>query len=218
MSTMRTTLSSTTLTRRLLLGTALAGALTLSGCGGTDTASPSAYGGASTQAPAAADGAEANDTDIAFLQGMTPHHEQAVEMAEIVLAADPPAEVAAIATQIRDAQDPEIEQMEKMLDNLGVESDGGAHGGAHGGAGMDMSAGHGGMMSEADMDALGGATGTGAARLFLEGMIVHHEGAIEASDVELTDGGYEPALTLAQQIKDAQTAEIAQMRELLTTL
>lgn len=46
-----------------------------------------------------------------LLTGMTPHHEQAVAMSGIVLAANPPAEVAALAGQIKNAQDPELEQM-----------------------------------------------------------------------------------------------------------
>ncbi len=145
---------------------------------------------------------------------MKPHHEQAVEMSEIVLAADPPAEVAEIAEQIRDAQDPEIEQMETMLADLGEEVDGAAHSGGHS-AGM---AGHGGMLSDADMAALMDATGADAARLYLEGMVKHHEGAIEASDVEIADGQYEPAIELAEQIRTAQATEIAEMKALLASL
>ena len=47
--------------------------------------------------------------------------------------------------------------------------------GGHGGHSMMMS----GMMSEADMMALEDSQGTKAARLFLEGMTIHHKGAIE---------------------------------------
>ncbi len=74
------------------------------------------------------------------------------------------------------------------------------------------------MMSEGDMTALRKATGTEAARLYLEGMVRHHQGAIEASDAELKDGQYEPALKLAQDIKKAQAAEIITMQSLLKTL
>ena len=74
------------------------------------------------------------------------------------------------------------------------------------------------MMSDQMMAELDGATGTEAARLYLEGMVRHHEGAIEASEAELKDGKYEPARTLAQEIKQAQAAEITTMQALLAKL
>lgn len=198
--------------RYLTVSALLSSALVLTACGngGNDTAGGTGNGGSSASAATA----QGNDADIAFLAGMTPHHEQAVEMSEMVLAADPPAEVAAIAEQIKGAQAPEIEQMKSMLAALGEEPADGAHGGGHGG-GM---AGHGGMMSEADMAALMDATGTDAARLYLEGMIAHHQGAIEASETEIAEGQYEPAIELAEQIKAAQTAEISEMQDLLQSL
>lgn len=198
--------------RHLTASALLASALVLTACGngGNDTARSTGNGGGSTSA----EKAKGNDADIAFLTGMTPHHEQAVEMSEMVLAADPPAEVAAIAQQIKDAQSPEIEQMKKMLTDLGEKPAEGAHSGGHS-AGM---AGHGGMMSDADMAALMDATGTNAARLYLEGMIKHHQGAIDASDAEIADGQYEPAIELAKKIKTAQAAEITEMQALLKAL
>lgn len=202
---------SSTTTRRLALP---ALALVLTACGGgADTAStgasPSEHsGGHSAGSDTSSSGA--NDADIAFLTGMIPHHDQAVEMSEIVLAANPPAEVASVARQVKDAQDPEIEQMSSMLEALGEDSSA-DHGAAH-------SESHGGMMSEQDMAALEAATGTEAARLYLEGMIEHHEGAIEASDAQLAEGEYEPALELAEEIKAAQQAEITEMEQILQDL
>ncbi len=209
-------MNSTTSRRLALPALALAGALTLAACGdgGADTASggssASQHGGGHSSTDSSGDKAEANDADISFLTGMTPHHEQAVEMSDIVLATNPPADVAAIARQIKDAQAPEITQMNAMLKTLGKDSTS-QHGAGHSG-------GHGGMMSEADLAALKAATGTEASRLWLEGMIKHHQGAIEASDAELADGKYEPARKLAQEIKTAQAAEITEMQALLKTL
>ncbi len=201
--------------RHLTASALLASALVLTACGSSDdTATTSSGTSAGPGAGAAAETAEANEADIAFLTGMTPHHEQAVEMSEMVLAADPPADVASIAQQIKDAQDPEIEQMKTMLADLGQDTGGAAHSGGHS-AGM---AGHGGMMDDGDMAALMEATGADAARLYLEGMIRHHQGAIEASDTEIADGQYEPALELAKEIKQAQAAEITEMQALLTSL
>ncbi|MDP3713743.1 MAG: DUF305 domain-containing protein [Mycobacteriales bacterium] len=198
--------------RHLTASAILASALVLTACGngGNDTAGSTGNNGGGTSAETA----KGNDADVAFLVGMTPHHEQAVEMSEMVLAADPPAEVAAIANQIKDAQSPEIEQMKTMLEDLGEEPAEGGHSGGHS-AGM---AGHGGMMSEDEMAALMDATGTDAARLYLEGMVKHHQGAIEASDTEIADGQYEPAIELAKRIKTAQQAEIAEMQALLKDL
>ena len=197
--------------KRLLTATALvASALVITACGNAGNDSASSTGNSSTSTETA----KGNDVDIAFLTGMTPHHEQAVEMSEMVLATNPPAAVAAIANRIKDAQAPEIERMEAMLAALGETPAEGAHSGGHS-AGM---AGHGGMMSDAEMAALMDATGTDAARLYLEGMFKHHQGAIEASDTEIADGQYPPAIELARAIKAAQTAEIAEMRALLDNL
>jgi uncharacterized protein (DUF305 family) len=197
--------------RHLTASAFLASALVLTACGssGNDTGS-TGNGGSGTSAETA----KGNDADVAFLTGMTPHHEQAVEMSELVLAGDPPAEVAAIAKQIKAAQAPEIEQMNTMLEELGETPAEGAHSGGHS-AGM---AGHAGMMSDDEMAALMDATGTDAARLYLEGMVEHHQGAIEASTTEIADGQYEPAIELARTIRAAQAAEITEMQVLLDSL
>ena len=201
---------------------ALAGALVLTACGGGSDTAPSGsgsssggmdHGGASASSTPSA-GADAstrgNDADIAFLTGMKPHHEQAVEMSDMVLAADPPAPVAELAQQVKAAQAPEISQMDQMLADLGHEA------GEHHMSDGTMQ--HGGMMSDADMQELMGATGTDAARRYLEGMIEHHEGAIEAAQTEMADGAYPPAVDLAQQIAEDQAAEIAKMESLLASL
>ena len=199
--------------RHLTASAVLASALALTACGGGGTDTAAGNAGSSTSSPSA-ETAKGNDADLAFLTGMKPHHQQAVEMSEMVLAADPPAEVAAIAKQIRGAQGPEIKQMTTMMGALGQAVDGQAHSGGQS-AGM---AGHEGMMSEQMMADLDGATGTEAARLYLEGMVRHHQGAIEASEVELVDGAYPPALKLADEIKQAQAAEITRMQALLASL
>ncbi len=75
--------------------------------------------------------------------------------------------------------------------------------------------GHGdGMMSDDDMRALEDADGTEASRLFLEQMIVHHEGAIEMAQAEVSAGSDPRAVELARAIIDSQTAEIQTMRDL----
>lgn len=191
-------------TRSAALAGLLAGALVLTGCGGGDEPAAGSDRGSASQADAA-------EADVTFAAGMVPHHAQAVEMADLVLGKAPSAPVAELARKIKAAQQPEIEQLEALLEDLGKES------GGHGGHGDTEHAGamHAGMMSEEQMRELEAATGAEAERLFLTLMIEHHEGAIEAAEAELADGAHEPALTLAKKIRDDQRAEIATMRALL---
>ncbi len=202
--------------RYLTASAALAATLVLAACGNdNDTAADSGSGmhggghNATTAAPSASSAAS-NQEDIAFLTSMKPHHQQAVEMSDMVLATAPPAPVAELARQVKAAQDPEIKQIEQMLTALGQPIDSAASGGHMGD--------HGGMMSDAEMTALKNAKGTEAARLYLTGMIKHHKGAIEAAETELKDGKYEPARQLAMTIAKDQTAEITKMEQLLQTL
>jgi uncharacterized protein (DUF305 family) len=216
-----------TRTRRLALAGLLAGTLVLAACGeGED---PTAANG-SNDTGSSAEAAEANDQDRTFLQGMVPHHAQAVVMADVILDEDPSEPVQALAQRIKAAQQPEIEQMKGMLEDIGA---GPAHGGAGGMAGgddgmMDGDGGHGGMpdggdghsgmMSPEQMRQLRDATGAEAERLFLRFMIEHHQGAIEAADKQIADGIYRPAVALAETIRADQQAEIAEMEQLLTQL
>ena len=75
-----------------------------------------------------------------------------------------------------------------------------------------------GMMSVEDMTALQEATGAEASRLFLEQMIVHHEGAVDMARMASNGGKNPDVVELAQQVVDDQTAEIATMEDLLTQL
>ncbi len=146
----------------------------------------------------------ANMADVMFVQMMIPHHEGAIEMSDLLLAkSGVDAEVVELAEQIKTAQGPEIEQMEAWLDDWGMPQMGG----------MD----HGGMdgMTEDDLEALGDATGPEAASLFLEQMIVHHEGAIEMAEEVLDDGAHPGVRELAENIIASQAAEIEQMRSML---
>jgi uncharacterized protein (DUF305 family) len=76
----------------------------------------------------------------------------------------------------------------------------------------------GGMMSQADMDALDKATGVDAARLFLTGMIKHHQGAITMAQHAINNGQNPAVIALAKKIVADQQAEITTMNQLLTQL
>lgn len=160
--------------------------------------------------------AEFNATDVAFAQGMIPHHGQAVQMADMALEISTDPTIRALAEKIKAAQDPEIVIMEGWLEawdqpvpdrNQPMDHSSDDMGG------MMMS----GMMSEADMARLGNATGADFDRMFLEMMVLHHEGAIEMAEQQLADGEYPPAKDLAQAVIAAQQAEIDEMNALLST-
>ncbi|MEX5261001.1 DUF305 domain-containing protein [Kocuria sp. CPCC 205263] len=209
---------------------ALASALALAGCGtsgaqegaGTDseTAASAASAPAVTSTGAASGepiAAEHDDADVMFAQMMLPHHEQAVEMSEMLLAKDDvPAEVAEFAQGVVDAQGPEIERMNDMLTAWEAEplADAEDMDGMDHGSGAGMS----GMMSEEDMSALEDARGTGAAQLYLEQMTVHHEGAVEMAQEQIEQGQNPQAVELARQVVEDQEAEIAEMERMLQEL
>ncbi len=67
------------------------------------------------------------------------------------------------------------------------------------------------------MDALKGADGAEATKMFLEGMIEHHKGAVAMAETELAQGTKPDAKNLAQTVIDAQNAEIQEMEELLAS-
>ncbi|HRO30122.1 DUF305 domain-containing protein [Citricoccus sp.] len=215
-----------------LTGLALTAALALTACGGTDTSGGT--GTTSTPTTSAAEAsptptrtasgstgevsAEHNDADVMFAQMMIPHHQQAVEMSEMLLGkTDIPAEVTEFAQQVIDAQGPEIDRMHTMLDTWGASaaSEAEVEGMDHGaGTGSGMT----GMMSDEDMRRLDQAQGTEAARLYLEQMTTHHEGAVEMAREQVETGQNPQAQALAQEVIDAQQAEIAQMRTMLDSL
>lgn len=199
--------------------TAITAALLLSACGSGDA--PSGTGTpAAAPAPAApptsapAPDAVHNQADIAFVNGMIPHHSQAVAMAEQAPARAENAQVTALAARIEQAQGPEIAQMRGLLAAWGApETPGGEMPGMDHGQMSGMS----GMMTDGQMQQLGQARGAAFDRMFLQMMIEHHEGAVEMARTELNTGQNPQAKQLAQTIIDAQQSEIAEMKQLLTS-
>ena len=150
---------------------------------------------------------DVNDADVAFVQGMVPHHEQAIQMSELVIANGDDPTVIALAEQINAAQGPEIDQMNTWLDDWDIDP--------AGSDGMDGMDGANGMMSDDVMDMMSEAMGADLDRMFLETMIRHHQGAIRMAEVELEEGSNADVLALAQAIIDGQQAEIDQMNGML---
>jgi len=188
------------------LAIALIATLALLGaaCGNGDDGNPALEGGT----PSAAH----NDADVAFAQGMIPHHEQAVVMSDMAFKQAGSPKVKDLATRIKDAQGPEIAQMKGWLQdwNQPVTPPMGGMPGMQM-PGMKMS----GMLSDADMGQLGKLSGAAFDKAFLQGMIAHHEGAVTMAEEEQARGQFPEAKALAERIIDAQQAEITEMKGLL---
>ena len=179
-----------------MTGLALLAALTLVACSGVAEDEPFDH------------------ADVMFARMMIPHHEQAIEMSDLVLGTDGvDPRITDLATQIKEAQGPEIVQMTTWLDEWGVRGpDSRGMGDSMGNGAMG---GMGGMLSEAEMRALEQAEGAQAGRLFLQGMIAHHEGAVDMAEAEIDNGTHEGTVDLARSIVVSQTREISEMEDVL---
>jgi uncharacterized protein (DUF305 family) len=191
--------------------TAIAAAIALAGCASGSGSGPESMPGmthGSSSAPA--DSTEYNSADVTFAQMMIPHHAQAVEMSDMILAKQGiPAPVTALAIKIKEAQGPEIQTMTSWLVGWNEPTEM-----ASGHDGHSMT----GMLDETALKELQAAQGTEAAQLFLKQMIAHHEGAIMMANAETTDGKDPKALELSREIVSAQAAEVKEMQALLATL
>jgi uncharacterized protein (DUF305 family) len=197
------------------LGTlALGLALTLTACGEDEPTNDT-----STQVSET----DHNEADVAFATDMIQHHAQALAMVDLTAGRPLDPEVRQLAEEIREAQGPEIETMSDWLQewdeevpatirdhsNAGHDMEG--MGDSMNGSDSDMP----GMMSGDDFDELESAADADFQTMWLEMMIEHHEGAVEMAQDEQADGQYRPAVDLAGNVVDTQTAEIEQMKTLL---
>lgn len=203
--------STRTLVRRAALAaTAATAALVLAACGGAGGSDTPSDAQTSSSAGADATADTHNDQDVSFAQGMIPHHQQAVQMAEMAADRASSAEVKDLASRIQKAQDPEIRTMSGWLKAWGEDVPSAM-------PGMDHSAhsGAAGMMDQEDMDKLSKASGKDFDTMFLTMMVEHHEGAVEMAGTEKDKGRYGAAKKLADAVVTTQTAEIEEMNELL---
>ncbi|WP_445259275.1 DUF305 domain-containing protein [Nocardioides aurantiacus] len=191
---------------------ALAAGLALSlvtACGSTTSQEDSAGSSASS--------AQHNDADVSFAQDMLVHHSQALTMVELTDGRSLTPEVKQLATEIKAAQAPEIKTFTTWLKEWDEEVPD---------ASQDMSSMEGmegmdhdmpGMMSGEDMTKLEGAPDSQFQSMWLEMMIEHHEGAVDMAKEQIDEGKYEPAISLAEEISTSQTAEVAEMKQLLAS-
>lgn len=174
----------------------IGGALNANRNGGWNIGWMGMHGSASSQYSA---------NDIMFAQMMIPHHQQAVEMSDLALSISTNPEILALAAQIKGAQAPEIREMKQWLNEAG--------------AGMVMN--HdmemGGMLTDEEIATLSKSNGVTFDRLFLEGMIGHHEGAIAMVNM-IKESKNSAVKKFGEKVVAAQSAEILLMKKYLAIL
>ena len=111
--------------------------------------------------------------DLMFLTHMIMHHQQAVDMAALVPSRSHREEFIRFARYVDGEQRAEIDQMKALLSAAAERGMEAPHHEMHGDPPMN------GMLSRAQMAALTSATGPEFERLWLQGMIYHHQGAID---------------------------------------
>ncbi len=146
------------------------------------------------------------DYDRLFLSNMIAHHQGAIDMAELALTSAKHQEIKGLATAIVSAQTAEIKDMTSWQSQWGYPASSGE-------AMMDHSA----MGMMADMEgmtrSIKGITGDEFDKLFLAGMIEHHQSAIDMAVSGRTNAYHEELITLTQNIVTAQSNEITQMKQ-----
>lgn len=169
--------------------------------------------------------------DAAFMQHMIVHHAQAVEMVELLRTRGSHPTVQRLGRRIALSQEAEMALMRRWLTERNQPLEMPGMGAGH--AGMDHSshAGHvmpasdiplmTGMLSPAQMQVLAAAQGAGFDRHFLEGMIQHHQGAIDMVTTLMAkpNAAADPVLSeFTNSVVADQSAEILRMQSLLSDL
>lgn len=153
--------------------------------------------------------------DTAFMQGMIGHHAQALEMTELAYANSQSDDLKLMAKRIEVSQLDEIDMMKDWLQARGeaLPDEHAHHAGDH--ALMP------GMLTQAEMKRLAAAKGPEFDRLFLEGMIKHHQGALTmVKELFATPGAGQDAeiFAFASDVDADQAMEIDRMAAMLAAL
>ena len=199
--------------RTALLSAAVVAAIAFAGCSAEDSMSGMGHGSSSPAASSSATPVgEFNEADVMFAQMMVPHHEQAVDMSDMVLSkSNINPDVEALAKQIKAAQQPEIDMMNVWLETWGrIQMPEGSHHSSSDG-----------MMTEEQMQQLDQARGPAFDRLFLTSMIQHHKGAVSMVDALFATPGAgrdETVFKFANDVSVDQSTEIARMETMLAAL
>jgi uncharacterized protein (DUF305 family) len=159
------------------------------------------------------------DADVDFMAGMIPHHAQAVVMAGWCGSHGARQDIAILCERIVVGQRDEIALMQQWLSERGLPvPDAASTKHKMKMNGMEHEMLMPGMLSDEEMAALDRARGAEFDRLFLEGMIRHHQGAIDMVDVLFKAYGAaqdETVFKFANDVQADQSVEIDVMRHML---
>jgi uncharacterized protein (DUF305 family) len=160
---------------------------------------------------------EHNEADVRFMRGMITHHAQAIEMVALIGDRSEHPGLKMLGRRIDISQRDEIGLMERWLDKRG-ESGPANHG--HGDRGAAHHAMMPGMLTPEEMERLAAASGTEFDRLFLQGMIEHHEGALTmVAELFAASGGQQvDVFRFASDVDADQFMEIERMQAMLDAL
>jgi uncharacterized protein (DUF305 family) len=151
--------------------------------------------------------------DVQFVTAMIAHHGQAIEMADLVPDRTENASLRTLAARIVNAQNDEIDLMERWLRDRGqAVPDPAAH---------EHTEHMPGMITPAELEELGASSGAAFDRLFLTYMIRHHRGAMEmVQELLAAEAAVQAAATfdLASDVHVDQATEVARMEQMLATL
>lgn len=153
------------------------------------------------------------EADVRFMQGMIPHHAQALEMSALVEERTESRDIRLLARRIEISQKDEIALMQRWLSERDAEVPG-----EHAHHMMGDHALMPGMLTSEGMARLRAARGTEFDRLFLEFMIKHHEGAIVMVRELFSSAGAgqeTDIFTFASHVDADQQIEIQRMRGML---
>ena len=156
-----------------------------------------------------------SEADVRFMQGMIPHHAQALEMTALLDARTTSDTMRQMAQRIELSQEDEIEMMQEWLRERGqtvTATD--AH---HAPGWMPMP----GMLTPEEMDRLEAAEGVAFDRLFLELMIKHHRGALTMVENLLGQRGTaqdSQLFAFTSDVEADQSMEIDRMDAMLAQL
>src|SRR5579863_5857107 len=156
--------------------------------------------------------------DVEFMQGMIMHHAQAVEMTALIASHTENKDLRSLGAKISSSQSDEIKFMKRWLATRGeplTMSMAGMPGMDASGGAMALMPG---MLSAQQMEALRNAKGVEFDRLFLSGMIQHHNGALTmVKDLFDTAGAGQDAelFNFATDADNTQRAEIKIMQSML---
>ena len=155
------------------------------------------------------------DFDIDFANMMIPHHQSAVDMAQMYLPKAKDEKIKTMAQNIIDAQKKEIEELKTLIANHKPAGKGDEHAGA-GHAGGE----HNELMTAMNtmMDKMKGMKMTGDAdKDFVMMMIPHHQSAVDMADNEISHGKHVEMKQFAQKLIDSQSKEIKEFEAFLSS-